>query len=100
MKVLHEKPVLVLLSLLSSAILWSAGCAGMAEPLPSLAISPAAVNVTTKIGTSNTLPVTVVNTGTTAVTVSQTALNGTGFSLSGLTLPMTLGSGAKRRFQR
>jgi len=98
MKVLHEKRVLVLLSLLISAILWSTGCAGMAEPLPSLAISPAAVNVTTKIGNSNTLPVTVVNTGTTAVTVSQTALNGTGFSLSGLTLPMTLVAGQSAAF--
>ena len=99
MKVLHEKRVLVLLSfLISTTILWSAGCAGMAEPLPSLAIAPASLNVTTKVGSSNSLPVTVVNTGTTPVTVSQTSLNGTGFSLAGLTLPMTLGAGQSAAF--
>jgi hypothetical protein len=98
MKVLHEKRVLVLLSLLISAVIWSTGCAGMAEPLPSLAIAPAALNVTTKVGSSNSLPVTVINTGTMAVTVSQTSLSGTGFSLSGLTLPMTLKSGQSAAF--
>jgi pectate lyase len=70
----------------------------MAEPLPSLAIAPAALNVTTKVGSSNSLPVTVVNTGATAVTVSQTALSGTGFSLSGLNLPMTLAAGQSAAF--
>jgi hypothetical protein len=39
------------------------------------------------------LPVIITNTGTASVTVSQATVTGTGFSLSGLTLPFTLSAG-------
>jgi Abnormal spindle-like microcephaly-assoc'd, ASPM-SPD-2-Hydin len=39
------------------------------------------------------LPVIITNTGTSSVTISQTTVTGTGFSVSGLTLPFTLPGG-------
>jgi pectate lyase len=69
---------------------WTAGCAGMAEPLPTLSVAPAKLSVSTKVGSSSTLPVSVINTGTNSVTVSQVVVNGKGFALAGATAPMTL----------
>src|SRR4051812_36446151 len=90
MKEWHDNRVLVLMSVLSLVMAWTAGCAGMAEPLPSLSVAPSTLSVSTKVGSSNTLPVSVINTGTTSVTVSQIQLNGKGFSLAGSTAPVTL----------
>ncbi len=83
----NEKRVLVLLSLVASTIFWIAGCAGVAEPLPSLAVAPDSLTVSAKIGTASSLPVTVTNTGKTPLSVNQAVLNGSGFSMTGLTLP-------------
>ncbi|HEX4379950.1 MAG TPA: hypothetical protein VH022_07965 [Candidatus Acidoferrum sp.] len=62
----------------------------MAEPLPTLSVAPATLSVSTKVGGSNTVPVSVINTGTTPVTVSQVQVTGKGFSLSTAKTPMTL----------
>src|SRR5207302_888656 len=43
-------------------------------------------------------PVTITNSGTTSITVSQASVTGTGFSVSGLTLPLTLAAGQGRGF--
>ena len=98
MRVSHEKSVLVLLSVLALVLAWTGGCAGMAEPLPPLSVAPSTLSVSTKVGSSNMVPVSVINTGTTAVTVSQVVVNGKGFSLSGATAPMTLAANQAASF--
>src|SRR5277367_1465887 len=90
MKVFSQNRVLVLTSLLALVVAWMAGCAGMAEPLPTLSVAPATLSVSTKVGGSNTVPVSVINTGTTPVTVSQVQVTGKGFSLSTAKTPMIL----------
>ena len=62
----------------------------MAEPLPTLSVAPSTLSVATKVGSSNTVPVSVINTGTAPVTVSQVVVNGSGFTLSTTATPMTL----------
>jgi hypothetical protein len=98
MKVLSENRVLVLSSLLALGVAWMAGCAGMAEPASTLSVAPSTLSVSTKVGSSNTVPVSVINTGTTAVTVSQVVVSGKGFALSGATTPMTLATNKSASF--
>ncbi len=98
MKVLHENRVLVLFSLLAVVLAWTAGCAGMAEPLPALSVAPSTLSVSTKVGGSNTVPVSVINTGATPVTVNQVVVNGQGFTVSGATAPMTLATNQTASF--
>jgi Abnormal spindle-like microcephaly-assoc'd, ASPM-SPD-2-Hydin len=98
MKVLSENRVLVLSSLLAVVVAWVAGCAGMAEPLPTLSVAPSTLSVSTKVGSSNTVPVSVINTGTSPVTVSQIVMSGKGFALSGATTPMTLATNKSASF--
>ena len=98
MKVLSENRVLVLSSLLALGVAWMAGCAGMAEPLPTLSVAPSTLSVSTKVGSSNTVPVSVINTGTSPVTVSQVVVSGKGFALSGATTPMTLAANKSSSF--
>jgi hypothetical protein len=62
---------------------------------PQLATNPASLsfgNVAT--GASGSQTITLSNNGTAAATVSQVAVSGTGYSMSGITLPMTLAAGA------
>src|ERR1700689_359577 len=98
MKVLSENRVLVLSSLLALGVAWMAGCAGMAEPASTLSVAPSTLSVSTKVGSSNTVPVSVINTGPTAVTVSQVVVSGKGFALSGATTPMTLATNKSASF--
>ncbi len=70
----------------------------MAEPLPTLSVAPSTLSVNTKVGSSSTLPVSVINTGTTPVTVSQIVVNGKGFTLAGATAPMTLATNQTASF--
>jgi len=98
MNVLAQNRVLVLFSLLAAFLAWTAGCAGMAEPLPALSVAPSALSVSTKIGSATTVPVSVINTGTAPVTVSQVAVNGKGFSLLGATAPITLAANQTASF--
>ena len=53
-------------------------------------------NVT--IGSNQSLSETVTNTGGSSVTISQAAITGTGFSLSGITTPLTLTAGQSTTF--
>ena len=93
----HRKLVLVLMTLVGSTLIW-AGCAGMAEPLPSLAVAPASLTVSAKVGSTSALPVTITNTGQTPLSVTQAVLSGTGFSMSGLATPVTLPGGQSTSF--
>jgi hypothetical protein len=50
------------------------------------------------VGSSSTLPVLVKNTGTASATLSTMAVTGTGFSVSGLSVPFTLAAGQSTTF--
>ena len=64
-----------------------------------ISVLPATVsfgNVVT--GTTNTQTIRLTNSGTANLTISQATLSGSGFSTSGLTLPLTLGAGQSTNF--
>jgi hypothetical protein len=64
-----------------------------------LAAAPASVsfgNVT--VGNNSTVPVVITNTGGEAVTLSSAAASGSGFSMTGQALPMTLSAGQSTSF--
>ena len=62
--------------------------------IPQLTASPTSSNFgNIVLGSSSTLPVILRNTGTASVTISQATVTGTGFSISGLSLPLTLSAG-------
>jgi hypothetical protein len=48
------------------------------------------------LGDSSTYTVTLLNTGTTSISVSQASVTGPGFSISGLSLPLTVAAGGGR----
>ena len=50
------------------------------------------------VGSKSTLPVFLYNTGTGSVTISEATVTGTGFSISGLSLPLTLAAGQDTNF--
>jgi hypothetical protein len=59
-----------------------------------LTASPASLNFgTVAVGGSSTLPLTINNPGTSSQTVSIGKVSGTGFSVTGVTLPLTLAAG-------
>src|ERR1700757_3442347 len=98
MILVHEKRVLVLLGIMFAIASCVSGCAGVAEPLPALSVAPDNLTVSAKVGTASSLPVTLTNTGATPVSVSQAVLNGSGFSLNGLTMPLNLAAGQSANF--
>ena len=64
-----------------------------------LSASPASVNFGSVVtGASDSVSVTLTNSGTAGVTISQASASGTGFSMSGLTMPQTLGPNASASF--
>ncbi len=70
-----------------------------ANPAGALSASPASVNFgSVAVGSSATQNVTV-TAGTASVTISQASASGSGFSVSGLTLPATLAAGQSATFQ-
>ena len=63
------------------------------------ALSPASENFgSVTVGSSQSLTETVANTGDSSVTISQVGISGTGFTLSGITAPMTLTAGQSASF--
>jgi hypothetical protein len=94
----HEKLVLVLTSFVGLATLWVSGCAGFTEPPSTLAVAPDSLTVSAKVGSASALPVTLTNTGTTMVKVSQAVLSGAGFSMTGLAMPVSLSAGQSTSF--
>jgi hypothetical protein len=60
---------------------------------PQISVSPASLSFGNVIvGSSNSEPIVVTNSGTGGLTITQTNVTGTGFSMSGLSLPLTLPS--------
>ncbi len=99
MNLLKKHQVLVLSFVATlSTILWTCGCAGFAEPVSPLSITPTALSVSAKVGTASSQTVSVTNIGTADVSVSQAIINGAGFSVSGLTTPLSLAVGQTQSF--
>jgi hypothetical protein len=82
----------------SITISWVGGCAGAADPLPSLSVTPSVLSVSAKVGTSSSQTVIVTNVGSTPLSLNQAVVNGAGFSISGLTTPMTLAPSQTQTF--
>ena len=69
------------------------------SPVLQLSASPTALSFgSVTIGSSGTQTVTLTNTGNSAVSLSQITMAGTGFSYSGLALPITLSAGQSTSF--
>ena len=67
---------------------------GTAVPVGTLSSNPTSLgfgNVT--VGSNQSLSTTITNTGSASVTISQASISGTGFTLSGITTPLTLTAG-------
>jgi hypothetical protein len=65
----------------------------------SLSSNPTSLSFgTVQLGSNQSLSETVTNTGGSAVTISQVGISGTGFSLSGITAPVTLTAGQSASF--
>src|SRR5207237_4988559 len=72
--------------------------AGGATP-GTLTANPSSINFgSLQVGSTNTLFEAVTNSGGSSVTISQATITGPGFSLSGLSLPMTLTAGQSVTF--
>src|SRR5271170_3252816 len=81
------------------------GCQGLSTSKPSsqgpqnpvagaLSASPASITFgNVQIGTSQTQSGTLSNAGGTSITITQATVTGTGFSATGLNLPLTLATG-------
>ena len=72
---------------------------GVIESTPAISVTPTAIsfgNLTVK--TSATQTVKLSNTGTADLAISQATLSGTGFSMAGLTAPVTVAAGASTTF--
>jgi len=92
------------------AIMTMAGCQGFSSGKSSssqgtdpqsgtLNAAPASISFgNVQIGTSQNQADTITNTGTTTVTISQSGVTGSGFSVTGLTLPLTLTAGQSATF--
>jgi hypothetical protein len=95
---LRQQYQVLVLSVVCAAIAWVGGCAGVAEPLPSLSVTPNILSVSAKVGTSSAQAVSVTNIGTGPVSVQQAIVTGSGFSLTGLTTPITLAANQTQTF--
>ncbi len=84
----------------TSAALSLSGTGTGTEGTPgALSSNPTSVSFgSVTVGKNSSLPETITNTGGTSVTISQIAASGTGFSLSGVTTPITLGAGQNTSF--
>jgi Abnormal spindle-like microcephaly-assoc'd, ASPM-SPD-2-Hydin len=99
MKLRRQHQVLVLLVCVAVATAFGiSGCAGMAEPSSSLSVAPTTMSVSAKVGTLTTQAAHVTNVGTTPVSVSQVVVTGAGFSVAGLTTPVTLSPNQTQSF--
>lgn len=66
---------------------------------PQISMVPASVAFgTVAVGVTNTQAMTIKNTGTASLSVTQATLSGQGFAVSGLTLPLTVAAGGSASF--
>jgi Abnormal spindle-like microcephaly-assoc'd, ASPM-SPD-2-Hydin len=84
----------------------NASDATLALPLSVTAVAPSALTVTpssfsfgsVQTGSTHTLAASLTNTGGSSVTVTQASFTGSGYSVGGLTLPITLAAGQSTAF--
>jgi len=73
--------------------------AGIGTAAGSLGANPSSLGFgSVLVGSNKALSETLTNTGSTSITISQVATSGTGFSLSGITAPVTLTTGQTATF--
>ena len=90
----------------SLSIASDASNANLAVPLTAMAVAPGALTVTpsslsfgsVQTGTTQSLPATLTNSGGSSVTVTQATFSGSGYSVTGLALPMILSAGQSVSF--
>lgn len=98
----HLARAALLLVVLAAVV--NSGCVGVAgsssaAPPGGLNANPSSVNFgNVTVGSTNTQTVTLYNAGSSSLTISQANVTGTGFSISGLTLPRALGPGQNTTF--
>lgn len=90
------------------AALWASGCVALsgAKPNPppnparsQLGASPGSINFgDVPVGAGSSQTVTLTNSGGASLTISTANVTGTGFSMTGMTLPMTLAAGQSTTF--
>lgn len=72
---------------------------GGSQNLGVLTASPASLNFgSVQVGSNQTLPESLTNSGGSSITVTQVNVTGSGFSVSGLSLPLTLQAGQSQSF--
>jgi hypothetical protein len=100
MRLWRESSVLVLIVFVSilAVSIWVSGCAGFAEPLPQLSVTPNSLSVSTTVGSASSQVVMVANIGSATIGISQANVIGAGFSVGGLRLPLTLSPGQGANF--
>ena len=77
----------------------SVSLSGSGTGAAQLAVVPSSLALgSVKIGTSQTLSATLVNSGSSDLTVRQASVTGKGFRIGGLTFPMTLAAGQRKSF--
>ncbi|HEX4487698.1 MAG TPA: choice-of-anchor D domain-containing protein, partial [Terriglobales bacterium] len=92
------------ISLVSTASNPTVGIAltGAATAAPSLAVLAQSLSTlafgNVQVGTTKTEPETLTNTGASPLTITQANISGSGFSIAGLSLPLSLGSGQSANF--
>jgi Abnormal spindle-like microcephaly-assoc'd, ASPM-SPD-2-Hydin len=87
------RPIWLTLFLATGCLLLLTACQGLAPANSgsSIALSTSSLNFgTVVVGSRKTLQETLSNTSTSSVTISQASVSGSGFSISGLTMPLTL----------
>ena len=88
------------------SIVSNASDSTLSVPLSGSAVTPAGLTISpasfsfgsVQTGSKQSLPATLTNPGNSSVTVSQAAFSGAGYSVTGLTLPLTLQSGQTASF--
>jgi Abnormal spindle-like microcephaly-assoc'd, ASPM-SPD-2-Hydin len=90
----------------SFAIVSNASNPNLAVPASGIGVTPGQITAspsgqsfgTVQVGNNKSLLQTLTNSGGSSLTISQTTVTGSGFSLSGLTLPLTLNAGQSANF--
>jgi len=72
---------------------------GKGVGVPAMSLNPSSLSFGVNVGSSDQRSVAITNSGTASLTSSQASVSGNGFSISGLTLPMTLAVGQSISFQ-
>ncbi|MGH9503946.1 MAG: beta strand repeat-containing protein [Terriglobales bacterium] len=77
----------------------SASLSGTGMPTGQLAVLPTSLAMgSVRVGTSNTQSATLINSGSSNLTVHQATVSGRGFRMSGLSFPLTLAAGQRKSF--